>query len=68
MLMILIFHQCAATHFTTAQKRFKLLTRLNCLKGSQDSKYIAAGFSDSFVKLWKVQATKPDEPGFLMIN
>ena len=37
-------------------------TSLNCLKASSNAEYIAAGFADSFVKLWSVQSTKPDVP------
>ena len=48
--------------FHNSSETFKNLIRLNCLKSSKDSKFIAAGFSDSVVKLWKVEATKPDEP------
>jgi transcription initiation factor TFIID subunit 5 len=32
------------------------------LKASSNAEYIAAGFADSFVKLWSVQSAKPDVP------
>ena len=35
---------------------------MNCLKASSNANYIAGGFSDSFIKLWTVQSTKPDIP------
>ncbi|KAJ3341732.1 Transcription initiation factor TFIID subunit 5, partial [Kappamyces sp. JEL0680] len=35
---------------------------LNCLRASANADYIAAGFADSFVKLWSVASTKPDVP------
>jgi transcription initiation factor TFIID subunit 5 len=36
---------------------------LCCLKSSVNTEYVAGGFSDSIIKLWKVDSSKPNEPG-----
>nr|KAJ3423236.1 Transcription initiation factor TFIID subunit 5 [Polyrhizophydium stewartii] len=32
---------------------------INCLRASTSAEYLAAGFSDSFIKLWSAQASEP---------
>jgi transcription initiation factor TFIID subunit 5 len=35
---------------------------INCLRASDNAEFIAAGFSDSLVKLWSVTSARPDLP------
>ncbi|KAJ3324149.1 Transcription initiation factor TFIID subunit 5 [Boothiomyces sp. JEL0866] len=36
--------------------------QLNCLKASKNAEFLAAGLSDSFIKLWNVVANRPEIP------